>query len=156
MIAVAVGETFSKTVTIDAASIRAFATLAGDMNPLHHDEAAAARGPYGALIVSGPQLVSLLLGVDATHFSRAGDALGLGFDFKFVRAVPAGTRLEFSWTVTGCDHKPSLAGWIVSVEGAVRGDDGALYVSARGSNLVRERAQAHATPRVSRASGTAS
>ena len=152
MIPVAIGETFSKTTTIDAASIRAFATLAGDMNPLHHDEEAAASGPYGALIVSGPQLVSLLLGVDATHFSKAGDALGLGFDFKFVRAVPAGTRLEFSWTVTRCDYKPSLAGWIVAVEGAVRGGDGALYVSARGSNLVRERTQEPVAPQASRAS----
>lgn len=156
MIAVAIGETFSKTVTIDAASVRAFATLAGDMNPLHHDETAAARGPYGALIVSGPQLVSLLMGVDATHFSQAGEALGLGFDFKFVRAVPAGTRVEFTWTVTRCDYKPSLAGWIVAVEGAVRGVDGALYVSARGSNLVRERAQPQGTTEASRASGTAS
>ena len=156
MIAIAIGDTFAKTVTIDAASIRTFATLAGDMNPLHHDEAAAALGPYGALIVSGPQLVSLLMGIDATHFSQAGEALGLGFDFKFVRAVPAGTRLEFSWTVTRCDYKPSLAGWIVAVEGAVRGGDGVLYVSARGSNLVRERAQPQAAPRAARRSGAAS
>lgn len=142
MIAVDVGETFARSVLIDAASIRQFATLAGDMNPLHHDAAAAASGPHGALIASGPQLVSLLLGVDATHLSAAGVALGLGFEFKFVRAVPAGTLLTLAWTVTGCDYKPSLAGWIVAVEGAARDADGALYVSARGSNLVREHADA--------------
>ncbi|MEP7061796.1 MAG: MaoC family dehydratase [Betaproteobacteria bacterium] len=143
MIDVRIGDAFDKEVLIDAASIRTFATLAGDMNPLHHDDEAAAQGPYGALIASGPQLVSLMLGVDATHFSAAGVTVGLGFDFKFVRAVPAGTRLVLAWTVTGCDYKPSLAGWIVTVDGVARDAAGALYVSARGSNLVRERA---ATP----------
>jgi 3-hydroxybutyryl-CoA dehydratase len=143
MIDVRVGDRFDKTVLIDAASVRAFATLAGDMNPLHHDDTAAARGPYGTLIASGPQLVSLMLGVDATHFSAAGVAVGLGFDFKFVKAVPAGTRLVLAWTVTGCDYKRSLDGWIVTVDGDASDAGGTLYVSARGSNLVRERA---ATP----------
>jgi len=141
MIAVRAGDSFEGTALIDAPSIRAFATLAGDMNPLHHDDRAAAAGPYGGLIASGPQLLSLLLGVDATHFSALGTAVGLGFDFKFVKAVRAGTRVVLAWTVTHCDYKPSLAGWIVGVEGAVRDADGTLYVSARGSNLVRERAQ---------------
>ena len=141
MIAVGVGDTFDKAVLIDAASIRTFATLAGDMNPLHHDDVAAARGPYGTLIASGPQLVSLRLGVYATNFSGIGTAVGLGFDFKFVRAVPAGTRLVLAWTVTRCDYKASLGGFVVAVDGSARDAAGTLYVSARGSNLVRERAR---------------
>lgn len=139
MIAIRVGDRFDKSVVIDAASIRAFATLAGDFNPLHHDAVAAAEGPYGVLIASGPQLVSLMLGVDATHFSAAGVAVGLGFDFKFVKGVPAGTELVLAWTVMRCDYKPSLRGWIVTVEGTACDAAGTLYVSARGSNLVRER-----------------
>jgi acyl dehydratase len=139
MIAVRVGETFRKRVCVDAASVRAFATLAGDMNPLHHDDRAAADGPFGTLIASGPQLVALMLGLDATHLSQAGLALGLGFDFKFVKAVPAGTTLVIEWTVARVEHKPSLAGYIVAVEGTMRDAAGELYVSARGSNLVRPR-----------------
>ncbi|MEO6929695.1 MAG: MaoC family dehydratase [Casimicrobiaceae bacterium] len=142
---IGVGDTFAKAVLIDEQSIRTFATLAGDMNPLHHDAVAAAAGPYGRLIACGPQLMSLLLGVDATHFSALGGmAVGLGFDFKFVKAVPVDTRVVLEWTVTGCDFKPSLDGWIVGVEGSVRDVAGTLYVSARGSNLVRERG--HAAP----------
>jgi acyl dehydratase len=144
MIAVRAGERFSKSVRIDAGSIRAFATLCGDMNPLHHDDRAAAAGPFGALIASGPQLVSLMLGLDATHLSRAGLALGLGFDFKFVKAVPADTTLTIEWTVARVEHKPSLAGYIVAVEGTMRDAQGELYVSARGSNLVRPHADAKA------------
>ncbi|MFI4904657.1 MAG: MaoC family dehydratase [Burkholderiales bacterium] len=139
MIGVRVGDVFRKSVRIDAESIRAFATLSGDMNPLHHDAAAAADGPFGALIASGPQLAALMMGLDATHFSAAGVALGLGFEFKFVKAVPAGTRLVLEWVVARCDYKPSLAGWIVGVDGTARGDDGALFVSARGSHLVSAR-----------------
>ena len=125
MIAVRKGDVVRKSVRIDADSIRAFATLAGDMNPLHHDARAAAEGPFGALIASGPQLASLMMGLDATHFSAAGVALGLGFEFKFVKAVPAGTRLVLEWVVAHCDYKPSLAGWIV---GALRApeDEAAL------------------------------
>jgi acyl dehydratase len=139
MISIEVGERFTRTVTIDAGSIRAFATLCGDLNPLHHDDAAAAAGPFGKLIASGPQLASLMMGLDATRLSQAGAALGLGFDFKFVRAVPAGTVLTIDWTVTGCDYKESLRGWIVDVEGTMKDAAGNPYVSSRGSNLVRER-----------------
>jgi acyl dehydratase len=149
MTGVDVGDTFDKTVAIDAASIRTFATLAGDMNPLHHDAAVAAASPYGTLIASGPQLVSLMLGVDATHFSAAGEAVGLGFDFKFVKAVPADTTLVLAWTVTRCDYKASLDGWIVAVEGTARDGAGTLFVSARGSNLVRERRSAGVARRAS-------
>jgi acyl dehydratase len=144
MIAVRAGERFHKSIRIDAASIRAFATLCGDMNPLHHDDGAAAAGPFGTLIASGPQLVSLMLGLDATHLSQAGLALGLGFDFKFVKAVPAGTTLTIEWTVARVEHKPSLAGYIVAVDGTMRDARGELYVSARGSNLVRPHAGAQA------------
>lgn len=134
-----VGDTFTQDVVIDAASIRAFATLAGDFNPLHHDEEAAKAGPYRVLIASGTQVVSLLMGLDATHLSRYGEALGLDFDFRFVKAVPAGIALTLAWTVTGSTYKPSLRGFIVTLEGEARDAEGVVYVSARGGNVLRPR-----------------
>jgi acyl dehydratase len=136
----AVGDRFTQDVVLDAASIRAFATLAGDFNPLHHDDEAAKTGPYGVLIASGTQVVSLLMGLDATHFSKYGEALGLDFDLRFVKAVPAGTALTLAWTVTGSTYKPSLRGYIVTLEGDARDAAGVVYVSARGSNVLRPRA----------------
>ena len=62
---VAVGGTFTQRVTFDAASIRAFATLSGDNNPLHHDDAAGAASPFGTIIASGPHVVALMMGLDA-------------------------------------------------------------------------------------------
>ena len=73
----AVGERFTRRVTFDADAIREFAALSGDHNPLHHDDAAGEASPFGRIIASGPHVVALMMGLDATYFSRQFDALGL-------------------------------------------------------------------------------
>lgn len=134
-----IGERFSRRVTFDADSIRTFATLCGDHNPLHHDVDAAAAGPFRTLIASGPHVVALMMGLDATSLSARGDALGLGFEFRFDKAVREGAQLTLEWTVTEVTRKASLKGHVVSVEGRAVDDDGIVYVSATGRNLLRER-----------------
>jgi acyl dehydratase len=133
----AVGDRFTRRVAFDADSIRTFATLCGDHNPLHHDERAAAASRFGTLIASGPHVVALMMGLDATFLSREADALGLGFEFRFVKAVPAGTELTLEWTIAGIEPKRSLDGDVVSVEGRAVDDAGVIYVTATGRNLVR-------------------
>ena len=137
--ALRIGVRASRRVTFDADAIRNFATLSGDHNPLHHDERAAAAGPFGTLIASGPHVVALMMGLDATFLSEQHEALGLGFEFRFVKAVPAGTTLSLEWMVSAIEHKASLAGDIVSVEGRALDDAGGVYVTATGRNLVRNR-----------------
>ncbi len=132
-----IGDHVSRRVVFDAESIRRFATLSGDMNPLHHDDRAAAAGPFGTLIVSGTQIVALMMGLDATFLSERHMALGLGFEFRFVRAVPAGTELTLQWVVAGSTWKASLSGHIVTAEGRAVDDEGTVYVTAIGRNLVR-------------------
>lgn len=135
-----IGDRAEKSVTFDAASILRFATLCGDGNPLHHDESAAAAGPFGTLIASGPHVAGLMMGLDATFLSAGHEALGLGFEFRFVRAVTAGKRLTLEWTVTGVEYKASLAGHVVRVEGRAIDEAGVVFVAATGANLVRRRA----------------
>ena len=135
--AVRVGTRASRRVTFDAESIRRFASLCGDHNPLHHDARTAAEGPFGALIASGPHVVALMMGLDATFLSNEHVALGLGFEFRFVKAVPAGATLSLEWTVSDIEHKISLDGDVVSVEGRAVDDAGTVYVTATGRNLVR-------------------
>ena len=137
---VGVGARASRRVTFDADSIRRFASLCGDHNPLHHDDRAAAEGPFGTLIASGPHVVALMMGLDATFLSSERVALGLGFEFRFVKAVPAGATLSLEWTVSGVERKASLGGDIVSVEGRAVDDAGTVYVTATGRNLLRDRA----------------
>jgi len=136
---VAVGERCERRAVFDAASIRRFAELSGDGNPLHHDEHVAAAGPFGRLIASGPHVSSLMMGLDATYFSRRFDALGLAFDFRFVKAIPEGAELTLEWTITGSEAKPSLAGFIVTVAGRAVDDAGTVFTVAHGSNLIRSR-----------------
>ena len=133
-----IGARASRRLTFDAEAIRRFATLCGDCNPLHHDECAAAEGPFGTLIASGPHVVALMMGLDATFLSQRHVALGLGFEFRFVKAVPVGATLTLEWTVCAIEHKRSLAGDIVSVEGRAFDDAGVTFVTATGRNLVRD------------------
>jgi len=137
MTPIAVGATFARTAQFDAAAIRAFATLCGDLNPLHHDERAAAKSPFGGLIASGPHVVSLMMGLDATYLSERFDALGLGFEFRFVKAVPEGATLSLEWTVSDCRPTANRSGYVVAVEGRAVDAAGTVYVTGRGENLIR-------------------
>ena len=132
-----VGDRAARRVAFDAEGIRRFAELCGDHNPLHHDAKAAAAGPFGTLIASGPHVVALMMGLDATFLSKERLALGLGFDFRFVKAVPAGVTLTLEWTVSNIEYKPSLEGDIVTVEGRAIDDAGVVYVTGTGRNLLR-------------------
>ena len=136
---VTIGERFSRRVTFDAESIRAFAAACGDPNPLHHDAAAAARSAFGTLIASGPQTAALMMGLNATFFCARFDALGLGFTFRFVKAVPAGATLTLEWTISRSEPKPSLRGHIVGVEGRATDDAGVVFLTASGDNLIRRK-----------------
>lgn len=133
-----VGETFTRSVTLDAASVSAFAAQIGDTNPLHHDAQAAARTRFGGLIACGPHTSSLLMAVTADVFSRRGAALGLDFRMRFRRAVPAGTTLVLRWTITAIDFNASMQGEVITLAGDACDAAGEHYLSADGLVLVRE------------------
>ncbi len=133
-----VGERYEHRVTLDAAAIRAFATACGDFNPLHHDEAAAARSRFGRLIASGPHTASLLLGLSATWFAQRGTPLGLDYTIKFRKAALAGDTLTLRWTVTAVRWKESLHGELVSLEGEIRNQHDEPVVTSNGLLLVTD------------------
>jgi acyl dehydratase len=135
-----VGERFAETVRFSAESIRAFADLVGDTNPLHRDEGFAARSRFGGLIASGTHSSALLLGLTASHFSRRAQPLGLEFHVHFHRAVHAGDTLELAWTVVRVQPKPSLGGDLVWLEGQARNQRGEVALAATATLLVTDRA----------------
>jgi acyl dehydratase len=134
-----VGERFAERITFDVESIRAFARIVGDLNPLHHDADYAARSPFGTIIASGTHPTARLLALTATHYSRSCQPLGLGFSFRFVRAVPAGVTLDLVWDVTAREPKASLAGEVVTLDGRAIDDDGVVYVAGHATLLLRPR-----------------
>ncbi len=130
-----IGESFRRELVFDADSIRQFAAMCGDTNPLHHDEAYARTTRFGGLIASGGHYSALMMGAVADYMTKKSDALGLEFNFRFLKAVPAGSRLTLVWTVRGIEPKPRLHGHILSLEGELQGPDGTIYVSATSKGL---------------------
>ena len=82
-------ERFSTDVSLTPSMVGAFATAAGDDNPIHHDAAFAANTRFGRPTASGPHTTALLLALTASHFSKKGAMLGLEFWVRFRRPVYA-------------------------------------------------------------------
>jgi len=139
------GERIESKVRLSASEVARFARLAGDANPIHHDPEHARRTRFGGIVVSGPQLSSLLMGMTATHFSRPGRdrreraMLGLEFRFRFRRPVLADEEVALSWEVVAVRTKPSLGGELAFLAGRVRNGAGEDAVKAVGKVLVLER-----------------
>ena len=137
-----VGETFSRRLCFDTASIRAFALSVDDRNPLHHDEAVARAAGYPGLIASGTQLGGIVMAMTATHFSQPTaegherSGLGIAFEIRFRAVVLAGEEMSARWTVTALERKDRLDGWIVTLEGDASSSRGPL-LSGKGSLLLR-------------------
>jgi acyl dehydratase len=72
--------------------IVAFTAMTGDRNPLHYDEALAARSVFGRLIVQGGVTSGLLNAVVAEDLPGPGTVF-LGVEWKFVKAVGIGEEI---------------------------------------------------------------
>src|SRR3972149_9020357 len=107
---VKVGERFTEEARFSKEEIAEFARLAGDFNPLHHDEEFARATRFQGIIACGPQTPSRVLGMTATHFSERGASLGLEFTLRFLGPVRPGERLEMVWDVVDVTFKPKLDG----------------------------------------------
>jgi acyl dehydratase len=131
-----VGERFSRDVTFDADSIRSFATLAGDHNPLHHDQAYASRSRFGGLIASGTHFGALLMGMVGTHLSSGTMALGVEFSLRCRKAVRTGQTLRLVWSIIAVVPKPMLGGDFVRLKGRMVDAGGITYLTAAATCLV--------------------
>ena len=130
------GEAFEKQLVFDVESIKQFARMCGDTNPLHHDEEYAKTSRFGGLIASGAHYSALMMGAVAEYLTSKGGSVGLEFSFAFKKAVPAGSRLMLTWTITEVTPKESLGGYLLRLEGVLSDSDGALHVTATCKALV--------------------
>lgn len=134
-----IGERISSKITLSLEEVATFARLSGDLNPLHHDEHYAAQTRFGGVIVSGPQLISLMMGLTATHFSRETAMLGLEFTFHFRKAVKAGEVITLEWEVTSAIPKASLQGVLVTLSGQAMNAQNQVAITGTGKVLVTEK-----------------
>src|SRR5262249_17392543 len=130
------GERFSSEVTLSPSAVAAYALVAGDTNPVHHDEAFARSTRFGRVIASGTHTTALLLGLTAEHFSRGGAMVGLEFWVRFRRAVFADETIRLEWLVVRVQRNDRLGGDVVELRGRIKGQDGCTAVGAKGRVLV--------------------
>jgi acyl dehydratase len=130
------GEFISDTLVLSPDSVKSFATLVNDLNPLHHDDAYAAQSRFGGLIASGTQPSAHFMAVLATHFSRYAQPLGLEFDIKLKKAVLAHDTLTMTWRVRDAWWKPSLNGDLTQLDGSVANQRGETVLLGTATILV--------------------
>jgi acyl dehydratase len=131
------GERFVRRERITARHLDDGARLIGDFNPLHVDEAFAARSRYGGRILHGV-ITSALVGAEL-GMVYAGTAIGyLEHAARFHAPVRIGDELTITWTVTGLLPKPRHGGGIVEAEASAVNQDGVTVCTASGRMLVSD------------------
>jgi acyl dehydratase len=132
-------ERFSSELTLTPDDVIAFATAAGDSNPIHHDPEFAAGTRFGKPTASGPHTTALLLALTASHFSKKGAMLGLEFWVRFRRPIYADETIRLEWLVVKVTPNEKLRGDIVELRGRIKSQDGKTAVGAKGRVLVTDR-----------------
>jgi len=97
-----VGQTAEITRLVDEAAVTKFAEVSGDFNPLHMDEAYAARSPFRGRIVHGALVASFISCVLGNHLPGPG-AVFAGMTMRFERPVRIGDTVICRATVTEID-----------------------------------------------------
>ena len=83
---ITVGQRAERSLTLTAAHVKTFAELTGDYNPLHFDEAFAARTKFGRLVVQGGLTTGLLHALVAMDMPGPGTVF-LSQNWKFTAPV---------------------------------------------------------------------
>lgn len=120
-----VGARTQNWLTLDTDAIRAGASLVGDHNPVHHDEAFAATTRFGGLFASGAHTSALLAGMVSkgwppnAHDDTDGPRGYVGVDYlvQFKAPCMANHKLRFEWEVAAVE--PTSRGLIVKLDGCI-------------------------------------
>lgn len=142
-ILVTLGERIGRTVRYSREEIAQFARMTFDENPLHHDEQTAQRARFGEVIAAGQHTSSIMMGLVATHFSRADDGLRremlcLNFNFSYKLPVFAEQDVDLGWKVAAIETNRKLGGLLVHLDGAAMLPGRRVAVIGRGTILLRE------------------
>jgi acyl dehydratase len=88
----AVGQRAERSLTLTPKHVETFAELTGDYNPLHFDEAFAARTKFGRLVVQGGLTTGLLHALVAMDMPGPGTVF-LSQNWKFTAPVYIGDTI---------------------------------------------------------------
>jgi acyl dehydratase len=134
---VRLGERFERRERIAARHLDEGARLIGDYNPLHVDEAFAARSRFGGRILHGV-ITSALIGAELGMVFHGTAVAYLEHHARFLAPVRIGDELHIVWTVTALDAKPRHGGGIVQAEAVAVNQHGTVVATASGKLLVAD------------------
>ncbi|MGE3276669.1 MAG: MaoC family dehydratase [Vicinamibacterales bacterium] len=86
------GQTATRSLTLSADHVRKYSEISGDENPLHFDEAFAARTKFGRLVVQGGLTTGLLHALVAMDMPGPGTVF-LSQNWKFTAPVFIGDTI---------------------------------------------------------------
>jgi acyl dehydratase len=123
-----VGQRASMSRLVEAADIARFSELSGDFNPLHYDEALAARTRFGGIVVQGGITTAILNAVVAERLPGPGTVF-LETHWRFLAPTRPGDTITGEVEVTAVrEDKPitTLATRVVRDDGTVLVDGSAV------------------------------
>ena len=136
---VAIGDAYSRTLTITDTHLVVGAGLIGDFNPHHVDDTFAAGSRFGTRILHGVMTAAIMGGAVGMIFHGTAIAY-LEQSTKFRAPVRAGDTLTTTWTVSAKDDKPQHGGGIVTMRAVAVNQRGETVAEAEGRMLVAARA----------------
>ena len=111
---VEVGQRAIRSLTASAEHVRKYSEISGDYNPLHYDEAFAARTRFGRLVVQGGLTTGVLHALVATDLPGPGSVF-LSQNWKFTAPVFIGDTITAEAEVTRVHASKSVTGLRVRV-----------------------------------------
>ena len=102
------GQTATRSLEVTPALVEAYAAITGDYNPLHFDEAFAARTRFGRLMAQGGIATGLLHALVAMDLPGAGSVF-VRQRWSFPRPVYIGDTVRAEGTVTAVRARRGLA-----------------------------------------------
>ena len=130
------GSEFESSLTLTEAHIVLGAGLFCDFNPLHVDEAFAAKSRYGGRIAHG-YLTSNAMAAPLGMLFHSTAIAYVEHHIRFTHPVRAGDTLSVKWTVSALDAKPKIEGGLVTLNGTCSNQEGVEVANAQAKMLVR-------------------
>ncbi len=129
----AIGQTASRTKTISAEDVEAFARISGDNNPVHLDEAYAATTQFGKRIAQGILTAGIISALLANDLPGPG-TIYLSQTLNFKAPVYLGETITGTVEVTAY----CAARRIATLKTTCRNQDGKLVIEGEAVVLVPE------------------
>ena len=130
-----VGNEFETSSTLTEAHIVMGAGLFNDFNPLHVNQAFAAKSRFGSRIAHG-FLTSNFMAAPLGMIFHGTAIAYVEHHIRFTHPVRAGDTLTVKWSVTTLDAKPKIEGGLVTLGGICSNQDGIDVANAEAKLLV--------------------